>query len=84
MGFNGWGETRVGEDCIKAKDIIVGGEVHLEVVCKGGGDDQGCNGELRRGGSGGRSRIGVSKRGGEFNGHGGDKGFISGGMRGGF
>ena len=80
VGFYGWGKTRVGKDSIKTKDIVVRGEVQLEAVRKGGRDDQGCDGELGRGGGGGGSRIGVSKSGGEFDGHGGDKGFISGGM----
>ena len=61
MGFDGQGKTRVGENSVKAKDIVIGGEVQPEVVCKGGGDDKGCDGELSRGGSGGGSRIGVSK-----------------------
>ena len=42
-------------------------------MCKGGGDDQGCNGELGRGGSRGGSRTGVSKGGGVLNGHGGEE-----------
>ena len=80
MGFYGWGKTRVGEDCVEAKDIVVGGEIQSEVVCKGGGDDQGCDGEFSRGGGGGGSRIGVSKSGGEFNGHDGGEGRLRGGF----
>ena len=53
-------------------------------VSKGGGDDQGCDGEFCGSGGGGESRIWVPEGGGEFNGHGGGKGFISEGMRGGF
>ena len=74
VGFNGQGKTRVGEDCVEAQDIVVGGEVQLEAMRKGGGDDQGCDGEFSRGGGGGGSRIGVSKSRGEFDGHVGGEG----------
>ena len=40
-------------------------------MSKGRGDNKGCDGELSRSGGGGGSRIGVSKGGGVFNGHGG-------------
>ena len=70
VGFYGWGETRVGEDGIKIKDIVVGGEVQPKAVCKGGGDDKGCDSELSSSGSDGGGWIGVSKGRGEFNGHG--------------
>ena len=59
VGFNGRGKTRVGEDSVKAKDIVVRGKVEPEAVCKGRGDDKGCNGELSRSGGGGGSWIGV-------------------------
>ena len=72
MGFYGWGKTRVGEDCIESEDIVVRGGINPEAVSTGCGDDKGFNGELSRRGSGGGSRIGVSKGGGVFNGHGGD------------
>ena len=62
VGFNGQGKARIGEDSVETKDIVVGGEVLPEVMCKGGGDDKGCDGEL--------SRSGVSKSGGKFDGHG--------------
>ena len=42
----------------------------MEAMCKGGGDDQGCDGELSGRGGGGESRIGVPKDRGEFDGHG--------------
>ena len=73
VGFYGWGKTRVGEDCIKAKDIVVRGEVYSEVTSKGGGDDKGCDSELSRNGGGSGSRARVSKGGGVFNGHGGEE-----------
>ena len=53
VGFDGRGKTRVGQDGVKTKDIVVGGEIQSEAVYKGGGDDQGCDGELCGSGSGG-------------------------------
>ena len=70
MGFYGWGKTRVGEDSVETEDIVVGGEVQWEAMCKGGGDDQGCDGELSGRGGGGEGRIWVSKDGGKLDGHG--------------
>ena len=81
MGFYGWGKTRVGEDSIETKDIVVGGEIELEAVSKGGGDDQGCDGEFCGSSGGGESRIGVPEGGGEFNGHDEGKGCTDGGTR---
>ena len=73
MGFYGWGKTRVGKDSIEAQDIVVGRGVYPEVVCKGGGNNKGCDSELSRNSGGGGSRAGVSKGGGVFNGHGGEE-----------
>ena len=71
VGFYGRGKTRVGQDGVKTKDIVVGGEIQSKAVCEGGGDDQGCDGEFSRGGGGGgESGVGVPKGGGVLDGHG--------------
>ena len=81
MGFNGRGKTRVGEDSVKAKDIVIGGEVQPKVVCEGGGNNKGGDGELCRSGGNGGGWIGVLEGRGVFNGHGGEKGCFIGGLR---
>ena len=39
VGFYGRGKTRIGEDSVETKDIVIGGEVKPETVCEGRGDD---------------------------------------------